>query len=144
MHLTFANPSLLLGALAAVVPILIHFLSRRRVVRVAFSDLRFLEAVQAKQARSLDLRRLLLLLLRVLAILCVVAAVARPRISGLAAVPAGARSVLFVIDASASMQTQHKEGTRFAAALRSCAEMAGSLPEDSEIMRFLRSRAETA
>jgi hypothetical protein len=141
MHLTFANPSLLLGALAAVVPILIHFLSRRRVVRVAFSDLRFLEAVQAKQARSLDLRRLLLLLLRVLAILCVVLAVARPRISGLAAVPDGARSVLFVIDASASMQTQHKEGTRFAEAIRSCAEMAGSLPDGSEIQVLLAGAA---
>jgi hypothetical protein len=69
MPITFLHPSLLLGMLAAAVPILVHFLSRRRVVRLAFSDLRFLEAAQAQQARSLDLRRLLLLLLRVLIIL---------------------------------------------------------------------------
>lgn len=141
MHLTFANPSLLLGALAAAVPILIHFLSRRRVVSLPFSDLRFLAAVQAKQARSMDLRRLLLLLLRVLAILCVVLGVARPRISGLAAVPEGARSVLFLVDASASMQTQHEDGTRFAAATAACAEMCASLPAGSEVQVLLAGAA---
>ncbi len=71
MPLVFANPALLLGALAAAVPVIIHFLSRRKVQRKKFSDLRFLDEVQAKQARSLGIRRWLLLLLRVLAILLI-------------------------------------------------------------------------
>ena len=91
MPLTFANPSLLFGALAAAVPIIIHLLSRRRIHRQPFSDLRFLEDVQAKQSRKIGIRSLLLLLLRVLAILSVVLAIARPQVGGLA--PAADRPV---------------------------------------------------
>ena len=133
MPVTFANPALLAGAAAAAVPILIHLLSRRRVRRTPFSDLRFLEAVQAQQARSLNLRRWLLLMLRVLIIICLVLGVAQPRVSGLAALPEGARAVIFILDASASMQTQHQEGTRFTIAKETCAEMIGSLPAGSEV-----------
>ena len=79
MPLSFMNPSLLFGAAAAALPIIIHFLSRRRVRRLPFSDLRFLDEVQSRQARSLGIRRWLLLLLRVLAILLVALAAAGPR-----------------------------------------------------------------
>jgi hypothetical protein len=137
MPITFLHPSLLLGMLAAAVPILVHFLSRRRVVRLAFSDLRFLEAAQAQQARSLDLRRLLLLLLRVLIILLVALGAARPRLAGVAPGSTGTRSVLFIVDASASMQTQLEGGTRFTAALRACAEMTAQLPAASEVQILL-------
>jgi hypothetical protein len=143
MPVSFVNPSLLLGMLAAVVPILVHLLSRRRIRRLQFSDLRFLEDVQSQQARSLDLRRLLLLLLRVLAILCVVLAVARPRLAGLAAGPDGARSVLFILDSSASMQTQQGSGTRFTSSLEACLDLAAGLPEGSEI-QILKAGAVTS
>jgi hypothetical protein len=132
MPISFLNPALLVGALAAAVPVIIHFLSRRRVQRARFSDLRFLAEVQSRQARSLGLRRWLLLLLRVLAILCVVLAAAGPRWGGLGG-GAGARAVLFVIDNSASMQTGQAEGTRLEAAVRACGEMIGALPADTSV-----------
>ena len=133
MPLTFANPSLLFGALAAAVPIIIHLLSRRRIHRQPFSDLRFLEDVQAKQSRKIGIRSLLLLLLRVLAILCVVLAIARPQVGGLAPARGSARSLLFVLDASASMQTQHDGGTRFATAQAAIADMLAALPQGTEV-----------
>ncbi|MFH1845585.1 MAG: VWA domain-containing protein [bacterium] len=133
MPITFANPGLLFGALAAALPIIIHLLSWRRIRRQQFSDLRFLESVQIQQSRKLNLRRLLLLLLRVLIILCIVFGVARPRVSGLAALPEGERSVLFILDASASMQTQHADGDRFEQAKRVCADMVTELPAGSEV-----------
>ena len=50
MPLSFVNPGLLLGALTAALPVVIHFLSRRRVRKLPFSDLRFLrEARVASQ-----------------------------------------------------------------------------------------------
>jgi len=120
MPVSFANPALLLGALAAVLPVVIHLLSRRRVRRLPFSDLRFLREVQTRQSRSLGIRRWLLLLLRVLALLCIALAVARPHWGGLAPSGGGGRSVLFVLDASASMATQQGDRTRFAAAVELC------------------------
>lgn len=133
MPLVFTNPALLLGALAGAIPIIIHFLSRRKVQRQKFSDLRFLNEVQARQARSLGVRRWLLLLLRVLAILLMVLAVAGPRWGGLGLGTGSQTSVLFVIDTSASMNTQSDAGTRLEEALAACAELSQSLPEHSSV-----------
>ena len=132
MPLSFMNPSLLFGTAAAALPIIIHFLSRRKVRRLPFSDLRFLDEVQARQARSLGIRRWLLLLLRVLAILLVALAAAGPRWGGVGN-SSGDRSVLFVIDTSASMGTQMTEGTRLEAAVTACDEMIRALPSGAAV-----------
>ncbi|MFO7655317.1 MAG: VWA domain-containing protein [Candidatus Krumholzibacteriia bacterium] len=145
MPVTFGNPALLLGALAAVLPIVIHFLSRRRVRRVPFSDLRFLRDVQTHQARRLGMRRWLLLLLRVLILLLIALAMARPQWGGLAPGPGGARAVLVVVDASASMTTQQgageHDGTRFAAALDEARRMITELPDGSSVQVLLAGAA---
>jgi len=133
MPISFANPALLLGALTAVLPIVIHFLSRRATRRVEFSDLRFLDKAQIQQTRSLGIRRWLLLLLRVLALLCVALAIARPQWGGVAPIAGGERSILFLIDVSASMQTQQDNGTRLSHAREICAGMIRSLPQGSSI-----------
>jgi hypothetical protein len=127
MPLSFLNPSLLFGTAAAALPIIIHFLSRRRVQRRPFSDLRFLDEVQSRQARSLGIRRWLLLLLRVLAILLVALAAAGPRWGGVGTA-SGDRSVLFIIDTSASMGTQTEAGTRLDETLQACEAMIRALP----------------
>lgn len=132
MPISFLNPALLFGAAVAALPVIIHFLSRRRVQKQPFSDLRFLEDVQSRQARSLGLRRWLLLLLRVLALLLVALAAAGPRWGGLGT-GTGARSVLFVIDNSASMNTGQEGGTRLDEALAVCGEMIHSLPGETSV-----------
>jgi hypothetical protein len=118
---------LLFGTAAAALPVIIHFLSRRRVQRRPFSDLRFLNEVQSRQARSLGIRRWLLLLLRVLAILLVALTAAGPRWGGVGAA-SGDRSVLFIIDTSASMGTQTDQGTRLEEAVVACQDMIRALP----------------
>jgi len=132
MPLSFLNPSLLFGTAAAALPIIIHFLSRRRVRRQRFSDLRFLDEVQSRQARSLGIRRWLLLLLRVLAILLVALAAAGPRWGGVGTT-SGDRSVLFVLDTSASMGTQMESGIRLDAALQACEQMIRALPKSAAV-----------
>ncbi len=128
MPFAFANPALLLGGLLAALPVVIHFLSRKKVRKKKFSDLRFLNEVQARQARSLGIRRWLLLLLRVLAILALAAAVSGPRWGGLATGASGGRSLIFIVDSSASMSTQQEDGTRLDGALQSVGQMIDSLP----------------
>ncbi len=133
MPIAFANPALLFGALAASLPIIIHFLSRKKVHKQKFSDLRFLDEVQAQQARSLGIRRWLLLLLRVLAILAITAAISGPRWGGLAAGSNGVRSVIFVVDTSASMNTRQENGTRLEAAMAACSGMMETLPQETSV-----------
>ncbi len=133
MPITFANPALLLGTLAAALPVVIHFLSRRRTRRLEFSDLRFLDKAQIQQTRSLGIRRWLLLLLRVLAMLCVALAIARPQWGGMAPTAGGNRSLLFLIDVSASMQTQESDGMRLSQAKDLCTGMIRSLPHGSSV-----------
>jgi hypothetical protein len=139
MPLIFTNPALLMGALAGAIPVIIHFLSRRKVQRRKFSDLRFLDEVQARQARSLGIRRWLLLLLRVLAIVLIALAAAGPRWGGIIAGGSGERSVLFVVDSSASMGSQiagsadETGSTRLDEAVAACRAMIGSLPEKTTV-----------
>jgi hypothetical protein len=132
MPLSFLNPGLLFGAAAAALPVILHFLSRRRVRREAFSDLRFLEQAQSRQARSLGVRRWLLLLLRVLALLAVVAGAAGPRWGGLAGASGGG-STLFVIDTSASSGARRGAGTVLDAALADAAAMIRQLPAGATV-----------
>ena len=76
--LGFLNSTILLAAAAALIPLIIHLFSRRRVKIVPFSSLRHLKAMQRRQVRRLRIRQLLLLIIRMLIILAVVLAFARP------------------------------------------------------------------
>ena len=140
MPLTFLNPALLAGLAAASVPIIIHFLSRRRTRRVAFSDLRFLREEEAQQAQRRGVQRWLLLLLRMLIIICLALAAARPHWGGLPG--GGGRAVLFVVDASASMQAQAEDGrSRFAEAIALVGDMLQTLPGGSSVQVLLAGAA---
>jgi hypothetical protein len=74
----FLNSTVLLAAAAALIPLLIHLFSRRRVKVVEFSSLRHLKEMQKRQLRRLRIRQWLLLILRMLIILAAVLAFARP------------------------------------------------------------------
>lgn len=63
------NPYMLLGALAAAIPLILHLVYRRRAPRVLFSTLRFIKLSIERTARRRKIRELILLLLRTGAIL---------------------------------------------------------------------------
>jgi hypothetical protein len=78
---TFANPLFLLGALAALIPLLVHLFDRRRPRQVPFAALSFVLKSERRTASRLRLKRLLLYLLRTLILLAVPIALARPQLS---------------------------------------------------------------
>ncbi len=132
----FLHPAFLFALLATAIPIVLHFLHRRRLDRIPFAPMRFLVTTQQRQSRRLHLRRLLLLVLRVAAIVSIVLALARPTLTGglnwLA--PEGtAVSVLLLVDDSASMRTQSGEGILFDEAKREAARIAGTLSGKDEL-----------
>ncbi len=77
--MSFAQPWFLLGALAALLPLLIHLFDRRRPRQVPFAALDFVLRSQRRTASRLKLKRLLLYLLRTLMLLAVPLALARPQ-----------------------------------------------------------------
>jgi 1,2-phenylacetyl-CoA epoxidase PaaB subunit len=132
----FLNPTVLFGLLAATIPLVLHFLSRRRVTEIQFAPLRFLLPTQEKQMKRMSLRRLLLLLIRMAIIILVVLAVARPMLhSGLPGVAGGGEgaSVVLLIDDSASMQAEVSGGTVFDLARREASEIVDALDRSDEV-----------
>ncbi|MCK4573898.1 MAG: BatA domain-containing protein, partial [candidate division Zixibacteria bacterium] len=77
---SFLNTTVLFAAVAALIPLLIHLFSKRKVKVVEFSSLKHLKAMQRRQVRRLKIRQLLLLIIRTLIILMVVLAFARPTV----------------------------------------------------------------
>lgn len=110
---TFLNPALLLASAAALIPLIIHLLSRRRVKVVEFSSIRHLKAMQRRQVRRLKIRQILLLLLRMLLVFVLVLAFARPTTtSGAFGSQASASSVV-IVDNTASMNRFVPNGQLF-------------------------------
>ncbi len=75
----FASPALLGWLALAAVPVLIHWLFRRRYREVTWAAMQFLHAAARKQSRRTRLEQLLLLLARVMILALIVFAFARPR-----------------------------------------------------------------
>lgn len=103
----FANPwAILIGVVAAGLPVAVHFLTRPRPVRMPLSTLKFVhEAVLHRRTRH-RLRDAIVLALRCLAVLLIALAVARPFLghAGLAGVDDQADLVrVVVLDVSQSM-----------------------------------------
>ncbi|MBN1903440.1 BatA domain-containing protein [Candidatus Sumerlaeota bacterium] len=78
MNLIFLNPYLLLGTLAAAIPVVLHLLSRQRSKRIPFTALFLLRRVDVQTARRHKLVDILLLLLRTLLFLLIALALAKP------------------------------------------------------------------
>src|SRR5262245_11199208 len=105
--MTFLHPwAVALGVAGAALPLVIHWLTRPRPVRLPLSTIRFVrEAVQQRRARH-RLRDLIILGLRTAAVLLVAWALARPLLGRQPLVTpteTGAASRVVILDVSQSM-----------------------------------------
>ena len=132
--MTFLNPLLLVGLVAAAVPVLLHLFQRRRPREMAFPNVALLRDVQATTVRRVRIQEWLLLALRVLALAALAVGFARPVAEGawadIGEVPV---SVGLVVDNSRSMG-QQTGGETALAALRAQGEaLAASLHAGDEV-----------
>jgi hypothetical protein len=110
--MTFAHPWMLLGAVAALIPLLIHLFDRRRPRPHPFGAISFVLRSQRRTASRLRLKRLLLYLLRTAILLALPVALARPELGRAAQVAAASRgpaATSIILDASLSMR--YSDGT---------------------------------
>ena len=126
MPISFLNPALLFGLLAAGLPVIVHLLGRRKARERPFAAIVFLFASEKRLAARRRLRNLLLLLARVALVVAVAIAIARPLIEGGIVAGAGQPvSVVVVLDATASMRAV----AELSAVIKQC--HLNSLPEPS-------------
>ena len=120
MNLFLQHPAFL-GLLAlAGVPLLVHLLSRAKPPQYRFSNIEFLKKVMRVTSRFRKPKDWLLLALRTLALLALAAAFLGPLLlSKSAPLPGEKRTVILLIDRSASMFAKESGASRFEAA---CAE----------------------
>src|SRR5437773_584578 len=104
--LVFSNVAMLAGLSALAVPVLIHLLMRRKAVLMRFSSVQFFKQ-QEQHQRKRNLRKFFLLLIRLLLLTLLVTAFARPYLPQSVA-KVFRKRVVFVIDASASMEAENR------------------------------------
>ena len=129
----FLNGAVLFAAAAALIPLIIHLFSRRRVKIVEFSSLKHLKAMQRRQVRRLKIRQLLLLLLRMAIILMVVFAFARPTTERGSVGAHASVSAIVLFDNSASMNRYVSDGNLFEIARSRTAELLETLSPSDQV-----------
>ncbi|MGC8540957.1 MAG: BatA domain-containing protein [Phycisphaerae bacterium] len=80
--MNFSDPVMLLGLLAAGIPVLLHLLNRVRSPIVRFSTLRFLRVTAQKTSRKRQVQQFVLLLLRMAVFAMIAMAIAGPLVHG--------------------------------------------------------------
>jgi len=114
-HLTFLNAGLLVLAVAAVLPLIIWLLAKKKPPQLVFSSIRFIRNSVKEQKSRTQLKNILLLIIRILIILLVVLAAARPSLRLPNAKPGKSHpptAVAVILDTSYSMDyTQDGKST---------------------------------
>ena len=136
--MTFLNPWLLAGMAAIGAPIVIHMMMRRRVRRMKWAAMRFLQAAVQRNERKLRVEDRLLLLLRCLLLILLALALARPafRAAGLGAA-GGSRTVVLALDNSRGMGLTDGGASRFDNARKAAVQIVDALPPGSSAALLL-------
>lgn len=139
--MSFLNPLLLSGLAAVSVPIIIHFLNRRRFRQVEWAAMRFIQLSVEKNRKRMEIEDLILLALRCLLLLLLALALARPAWRDSAAGALGLSKVTAVIllDNSGSMGLSDGVETRFEQAVKAAEQVIDSLPSGSAAAVYLAS-----
>ena len=141
--MTFLNPAILFGLIAASIPILIHLLNLRKLKKIDFSTLQFLKELQKNRIRRIKLKQWLLLALRVLVIILIVTAFARPTLEGISlggTTSAAKTTAVFILDDTFSMSVIDQQGSYFNRAKQTIKDVVSQLQEGDEVGLILVSQ----
>ncbi len=144
--MTFLNPLVLFGLVAAAIPLLIHLFNFRRPKKIDFSSLVFLRELQQTTMQRVRIKQWLLLLLRTLALACLILAFARPTLEGPIVQSIGGdgeSATVIVIDNSLSMTVRNENGMLLSQAKSMAGELIELLKSGDQIAILTTADAET-
>lgn len=140
----FLNPAVLLGLIAASIPVIIHLFNLKKLKKIDFSTLAFLKELQKNKIRKIKLKQWILLALRVLIILFVVTAFARPTLKSVSiggTTSAAKTTAVFILDDTFSMSVVDQKGSYFNQAKEIIKQIISQLQEGDEVLLILVSKA---
>lgn len=139
----FANPTLLAGASAGAIPVIIHLLNRQRFKRVWWAAMHWLWASYKKSHRRLQIEQLILLLIRILILILLALALARPALQQGMGLFAGQATVyrIIVLDNSYSMGQLVGGQSLFEKAKKLSVELVRELKSNDEVDVLLANEA---
>lgn len=143
--MTFLNPAVLFGLLAASIPVLIHLFNLRKLKKVEFSTLIFLKELQKNKIRKVKLKQWLLLLLRTLIILFLVFGFARPtlRSTFIGSSSTAKTTAVFILDDTFSMSVVDTKGSYLNQEKETALRLLAQLQDGDEAELILVSEANT-
>lgn len=131
--MSFLVPMMAVGAVAALIPLIIHLRHRSRYRVVPWGAMHLLESVIRRNRRRLRIEQLLLLLIRMATPAAIALFMARPVLTGWKTMPGdGARSTVVVLDNSYSMEAGGPSQSSFVKAKRAADAIVGLLPRGSD------------
>ncbi len=137
--MTFGFPLFLAAALAAVVPVILHLINRRRAKQLPFATLRFLRISVQRTRRRKRIHDLLLMLLRMAVLILLAVGLAKPTLTSLKSLfGAGSETAMAVIlDNSASMGLLDQGGERFETARSAALQILNEAKDGDQTTLFL-------
>lgn len=141
--MSFLNPLMLIGAAAIAIPIIIHFLNRRKFKKVMWAAMKFVKISVDQNQRRMRLEDLILLLIRCAIVALLAFALARPALDSSTTDALGQAKVtsVVILDNSYSMDLRGNEGnsTAFKDAKSAAKATLEALPSGSAVSLLLAS-----
>ncbi len=135
----FLNPLMLAGIGGAVLPLVLHLLSRARYRTVTWGAMMFLEPLEAQQRQHTRLKQITLLLVRMAIVALLAIALARPIVHGTWGTLAeeGRVSAVVVLDRSASLAYEENGRPRMEIAKQAVSNILSNLRRGDEVSLIL-------
>lgn len=135
----FLNPLMLAGIGGAVLPLVLHLLSRARYRTVTWGAMMFLEPLEAQQRQHTRLKQITLLLVRMAIVALLAIALARPIVHGTWGTLAeeGRVSAVVILDRSASLAYEENGRPRMEIAKQAVSNILSNLRRGDEVSLIL-------
>jgi hypothetical protein len=132
--MTFLNSALAFGALAFVIPLVIHILNRSRFKTVEWGAMHLLESVIKVNHKRFQIDQLILLILRCAIPVLLALCLARPVLTGSRLLEGETPvSLVILLDNSYSMDTADQAGSRFDSAVEAASAIVRAASRGSEV-----------
>ncbi|HTL29146.1 MAG TPA: BatA domain-containing protein [Tepidisphaeraceae bacterium] len=135
----FLNPLMLAGLGGAVLPLVLHLLSRARYRTITWGAMMFLEPLEAQQRQHTRLKQVILLLVRMAIVGLLALALARPIVHGTwgALAEEGRVSAVVILDRSASLAFEENGRPRMEMAKQAVSNILANLRRGDEVSLIL-------
>lgn len=136
--MTFLNQSLLFGAAAFLIPLVIHILNRSRLRTIEWGAMHLLDSVLKVNHQRFRFDQLILLLLRCTIPVLLACCLARPVLTGSRMLAGDSpTSLVVLLDNSYSMETKEQNSSRFELARTAATEIIGTVSRGSDVAVIL-------